>query len=97
VRSATDSRTALAGDDAFTDGEDGTRYTVPYKINTRYWLQSGGALFRRLERPLDPPHPGPDRDAERVRRRLGVPRSLLRRFQNPEEADVKNRYASKCP
>ena len=41
VRSATDrNQTSLSGEDALTDCEDGTRYTVPYKINTRYWRQS---------------------------------------------------------
>ena len=28
--------------DAYTDGEDVTRYTVPYKINSQYWRASGG-------------------------------------------------------
>jgi len=32
----------LAGLDAYTDGEDVTRYTVPYKINSQYWRASGG-------------------------------------------------------
>ena len=32
----------LTGLDAFTEGEDGTRSTVPHAINTRYWTSSGG-------------------------------------------------------
>jgi hypothetical protein len=32
----------LTGLDAFTEGEDGTRSTVPHAINTRYWISSGG-------------------------------------------------------
>ncbi|HYZ90358.1 MAG TPA: TadE family protein [Myxococcales bacterium] len=33
---------ALAGLDAYTEDEDATRYTVPYQINSRYWLSPGG-------------------------------------------------------
>ena len=32
----------LIGLDAYTDGEDVTRSTVPYRINTQYWRDSGG-------------------------------------------------------
>ncbi|HWE24201.1 MAG TPA: TadE family protein [Myxococcales bacterium] len=32
----------LAGLDAYSPGEDVTRHTVPYQINSRYWLSSGG-------------------------------------------------------
>jgi len=32
----------LSGLDAYTEGEDGTRRTVPYQINSRYWRASGG-------------------------------------------------------
>jgi hypothetical protein len=32
----------LVGLDAFTDGEDATRSTVPHTINTQYWRASGG-------------------------------------------------------
>jgi hypothetical protein len=32
----------LAGLDAYTEDEDITRYTVPYRINSRYWRSSGG-------------------------------------------------------
>ena len=32
----------LAGADAYTPGEDMTRHTVPYQINSRYWRSSGG-------------------------------------------------------
>ena len=33
----------LTGLDAFTEGEDVTRSTVPHRIASRYWLASGGA------------------------------------------------------
>jgi hypothetical protein len=32
----------LTGLDAYTEGEDITRYTVPYQINSRYWRSPGG-------------------------------------------------------
>jgi hypothetical protein len=33
---------SLTGLDAYTQGEDVTRHTVPYQINSRYWRSSGG-------------------------------------------------------
>src|SRR5213082_1692499 len=32
----------LTGLDAYTEGEDVTRYTVPHGINSQYWRASGG-------------------------------------------------------
>lgn len=33
----------LRGNEALTEGADRSRYTVPYRINTRYWTEDGGA------------------------------------------------------
>jgi hypothetical protein len=35
-------RRSLTGLDAYTESEDVTRYTVPYRINSQYWLAPGG-------------------------------------------------------
>jgi hypothetical protein len=98
VRSASNSgRKTLDGDHAFTPGEDGTRYTVPYKINTRYWRRSGGA----------------DADNWQGSYTLALPNVLATKndyviawecrghyfagSRQPEEGDVRRRYLSSCP
>jgi len=98
VRSATNSgRKTLDGDHAFTPGEDGTRYTVPYKINTRYWRRSGGA----------------DADNWQGSYTLALPNVLATKndyviawecrghyfagSRQPEEGEVRKRYLSSCP
>ena len=91
------SRRTLDGADAFTPGEDGTRYTVPYKINTRYWTRSGGA----------------DADDWQGTYTSALPTALAATngyvtawqcrghyfagARKPEEADVRKRYLSSCP
>ena len=98
VRSASNSgRKTLDGDHAFTPGEDGTRYTVPYKINTRYWRRSGGA----------------DADNWQGSYTLALPSVLATKndyvvawecrghyfagSRQPEEGNVRRRYLSSCP
>jgi len=97
VRTSRSDRQTLDGDHAFTPGEDGTRYTVPYKINTRYWRRSGGA----------------DADDWQGTYTIALPSALAVRnayvtawecrghyfagSRNPEEENVRKRYLASCP
>jgi hypothetical protein len=98
VRSATDgNRTSLSGDDAFTDGEDGTRYTVPYKINTRDWTQSGCAQASDWGSQATSAIPAKLATKNPYVVAWGCRGHYFTGSRNPEEADVKKRYASACP
>jgi hypothetical protein len=98
VRSATDgNRTSLSGDDAFTDGEDGTRYTVPYKINTRYWTQSGGAQSSNWGSQATSAIPAKIATQNAYVVAWKCRGHYFAGSKNPEEADVNKRYASTCP
>jgi hypothetical protein len=98
VRSATDAnRTSLGGEHAFTDREDGTRYTVPYKVNTQYWTQSGGAAssdWGSRATSAMPARIATGNDYVVAWRCRG---HYFAGSRIPEEADVKHRYASTCP
>jgi hypothetical protein len=98
VRSASNSgRRPLDGDHAFTPGEDGTRYTVPYKINTPYWRQSGGADADDWRGTYTSPLPSSlaTRNAYVIAWECRGHYFAGSRF--PEEGDVNKRYLSSCP
>jgi len=98
VRLETDgARKSLTGDDAFTDGEDGTRYTVPYKINTRYWTQSGGARASDWGQQATSAMPAKIATQNAYVVAWKCRGHYFAGSRNPEEADVRNRYASSCP
>ncbi|MFL5446127.1 MAG: TadE/TadG family type IV pilus assembly protein [Myxococcales bacterium] len=97
VRSATDrNQTSLSGEDAFTDGEDGTRYTVPYKINTRYWMQSGGARSNDWGSQATSAIPAQIATQNPYVVAWGCRGHYFAGSRNPEEVDVKRRYGSRC-
>jgi Flp pilus assembly protein TadG len=98
VRSATDAaRTSLDGDQAFTPGEDGTRYTVPYKINTPYWTRAGGADGNDWEHSYTTAMPA---SIARTNAYVLAWRCRGHYFAGSrvaEEGDVHKRYLSSCP
>jgi len=98
VRTSSNSgRKSLDGDHAFTPGEDGTRYTVPYKINTRYWRRSGGADADDWQGSYTWPLPSSlaTRNAYVIAWECRGHYFAGSRF--PEEGDVHKRYLSSCP
>jgi hypothetical protein len=84
----------LTGLDAFTDGEDGTRSTVPHATETQYWLASGGTDggSRRSLLPLPP----------RLSKQNPYVQAFLCRGRYfagsiaPQELDRRRRYRSPC-
>jgi hypothetical protein len=97
VRSSTGATKTLDGDDAFTDGEDRTRYTVPYKINTQYWTQSGGADRGDWGSTAISAMPRAIATQNGYVTAWGCRGHYFAGAQRAEEANVKRRYGTACP
>lgn len=84
----------LVGLDAFTESEDVTRYTVPYRVNSQYWRAPGGAdggWTPRLS-PL-PARLASENEYVRSRRCRG---SFFAGSMRAQEADARRRYGAPC-
>jgi hypothetical protein len=86
--------TRLGGPDAFTEGEDVPRATVPFRIHGRYWTRSGGSDGDRGTSTQDYP-------ARLARDNAYVASWSCRGHffagsTRPEEADMRKRYRPPC-
>jgi len=84
----------LTGLDAFTEGEDVTRNTVPHSINSQYWRSSGGTQGGSV-RSLSP-LPARLVAANQYVRAWSCRGRFFAGSTAPQEPDLRRRYGSRC-
>ena len=91
------SNSVITGDDTLqlTGSVDRSRYTVPYKINTRYWTADGGATLDTLSGRTSPVK-GSIAQQNEYTRAFACRGHYFAGATGPQQADSRKRYRASC-